>query len=45
MSEKSDENVTTIDQTFVPNWMNSYPLPNITFTGHCLINEPPDYVN
>ena len=39
MSGKGIENMTTVDNTFVPTWINSYPLPDVKFSGHCLINQ------
>ena len=42
MLEKSIENITTLDSTFVPNLINSYKLPYVKFSGHCLINKLPD---
>ena len=42
MSDKSIENITTTNQNFAPTLINSYPLPDAKFNGHCLINKSPD---
>ena len=42
MSEKSLGNITTADQNFAPTWISSYPLPDIKFNRHYLINKLPD---
>ena len=42
LSEESIENITTSDSNFAPNLINYYPLPDIKFNGHCLINNNND---
>ena len=44
MSEKSIENITSKEQNFGPTWIDSYPLPDVKFNGHCLINKSPGSV-
>ena len=39
LSEESFENITTSDSNFAPILINYYPLPDIKFNGHCLINN------
>ena len=39
MSEKSIENITESNRLFAPTFVNHYVLPNVNFTGHCLINN------
>ena len=39
MSEESLENLTTLDNTFVPILINYCILPDLKFNGHCLIND------
>ena len=39
---KNIENITTSDSNFAPTLDNYYPLPDINFHGHCLINNNND---
>ena len=39
MSEKSIENITTLDYLFAPTLVKDYPLPYVKFNGQCLINS------
>ena len=39
LSVKSVENITTTDDDFAPTLINYYPLPDIKFNGHCLMNN------
>ena len=38
-SEKSVENLTTSDSNFAPTLISYYPLPDIKFNVHCLIDN------
>ena len=40
--ERSIENITTTSSSFAPTLINSYTLPYVKFSGHCLINKFPD---
>ena len=42
MSEKSIESITTLDSNFDPTLINYYPLLDIKFNGHGLINNDDD---
>ena len=39
MSEESIEYILTPCNTFAPNLIDYYPLPDVKFYGHCLINN------
>ena len=43
ISEKSIENKTTSANNFAPTFIDTCPLSNVNFNGHCLINKIPDY--
>ena len=38
-SEESIENITTSDRNFGRYLINYYPLANVEFNGHCLVNN------
>ena len=42
LSEESIENITTSESNFSPTLTNCYPLSDIKFDGHCLINNNND---
>ena len=39
MSEKNIETIAKTDSSFAPNFIDHHLLPDITFNGHCLINN------
>ena len=39
MSEKSIENITSEDSNFAPTFIDTRPLPDVKFNGHCLIKK------
>ena len=39
MSEKNIETIAKTDSNFAPNFIDHHLLPDITFNGHCLINN------
>ena len=39
MSEENVENITKSDSNFVPTFEGYHLLPDITFSGHCLIRN------
>ena len=39
MSEESSENIAKSDSNFAPNFVDHHSLPDINFTGHCLIKN------
>ena len=39
MSEESIENIAKSDSNFAPNFVDHHSLPDINFTGHCLIKN------
>ena len=39
LSEESIENISATDSNFASTLINYYPLPDIKFNGHCLINN------
>ena len=39
MSEESIENIAKSDSNFAPNFVDRHSLPDINFTGHCLIKN------
>ena len=43
MSEKSIEYITTSDNNFTPPFIDTRPVTDVKFNGHCLIKEIPDY--
>ena len=41
MLEKSIENITTSDSNFTSTFIDTHPLPDVKFNGHCLVNKIP----
>ena len=39
MSEGNTENITKSNNLFAPTFVNHKILPDVTFNGHCLINN------
>ena len=39
MSEKSIENITTSENNFAPNFIDTHQLPDEKLNGHCSINK------
>ena len=39
MSEENIENITRLDSTFTPTFVNHHVLPDVKINGHCLINN------
>ena len=41
MLEKSIENITTSDSNFTSTFIDTHPLTDVKFNGHCLVNKIP----